>query len=69
MEIQPGALFDLPFVAGALRVSGWILAGAAGLTASLVAFCVACEYLTQQRPRHRDGHDNAESPLRVPAMR
>jgi len=69
MEIQPSALFDLPFVAGALRLSGWILAGAAGLTASLVAACIASEYLVQRRSRLRQSHEDAASALRVPAIR
>lgn len=53
MDLQPGTLFDLPFVASLVRISGMIFVGAVVLAAGLAAFCVAAECEKLRRSMHR----------------
>ena len=61
MDLQPGTLLDLPFVANLVQILGIALAGAAVLTGGLVIICLAGECERLRRSMHRLEHPRARA--------
>ncbi len=70
MDLQPGALFDLPFVAELLRIASTAFVGVTVLMVGGIVFCIGCECGKLRKSlRQETPHSGSRSPAQVPAGR